>query len=346
MKRKRSPLFSERSRRMFNRGYGLGAAVFTAGQLASVARKAWRAGSRTATTTKRKYSGGGVATAQKDVKVQYVARRQNRGVRRRQIKKYRSWVGQQLKQLATKTVHFNDAVQAQMSLPDVNQQNYAICHLYANNGGNTIGRECGARDIKQIRTNDPEIAVNSGKVYFDTATMDITMSNTSEPEEGDPRSAQIEVDVYDVVYRDDCSYTYFINMVNDAELKTDTIGTGSSLSLQNRGATLFEFPELIKFAKMKILKKTKIILPPNQDATFRITDRRNRTYDTNEIGLGGDKQGFVLRGATRSLIFVAKATVGDASALAGTMTLRIGCTRTYKYKNLTAQVTKDSLLPS
>jgi len=342
MKRRASYIASNNPRRP--RNMPLGGIVYGAEQLARTIRQAYKYSAGTRTTTRRRKQNNSVATAQRDVKVQYVARRQSRRSRRRQAKKYRSWVSQQLKQLATKTVHLNDAITAQMSLPNVNSQVYAICHLYGNNGSSPAINECGARDVKQIKANDPAIAANSAKIYFDTACMDITMSNISLPAEGEPRASQIEVDVYDIVYRDDANFSNFVLMLTEGENRTSTIGSGSALQLVNRGATLFEFPEVMKFAKIKILKKTKIILPVNQDATFRINDRRNRTYGTNEIGVDGDKQGYVIRGATRSLLFVAKATVGDAQELSGDMKLRIGCTRTYKYKHLTQQVTQEALI--
>lgn len=298
-------------------------------------------GSRSYKSTYSQSGRGGVSTTQQDVKTQYKSRKQTRRQRRRRTRRYKRFIASQLKTLGTSTVHFNNATQTSYPLADTISQVYQVHSLYGDRGTAPLPNEVGQRDLTQIPLQDPAIKAGQ-KLIFDTATMDVTMSNVSEVGDGDSRAATVEVDVYDIVYRNDSKQQRFGDLMAEAQTLTPTIG-GTSLELTDRGATLFSFPQLISLGKIKILKKTKIILPPNSDATFRIKDTRNRVIYTSEIIATGDSVGFIRSGWTRSLIFVHKASIGDASVLSGTAALRVGSTRTYKYKWMENQITRDGV---
>lgn len=320
---------------------GAAAAGVASSIIAGMSRRGSRFSSGSFWSANSSKVNGGISTAQHDVKTQYRSRKQTKRQRRNRVRRYKRFIASQLKVLGTSTVHYNNYTESGYGLIDTLTQGDQVHTLYGDRGAAPAPNEVGQRDLTQLVAQDPAIKAGQ-KLVFDTATMDVTMSNVSTVGEGDTRAPTIEVDVYDIVYRNQTKQQRFGSLIQEAQTLTPTIG-GSSLEISDRGATLFSFPQLISLAKIKILKKTKIILPPNNDATFRIKDTRNRVVDTSELIPTGDSVGFIRPGWTRSLVFIHKATIGDASSLQGSAVLRVGSTRTYKYKWMENQITRDGV---
>lgn len=79
---------------------------------------------------------------------------------------------------------------------------------------------------------------------------------------------------------------------------------------------------------MKILKKTKYLVPVGQAFTYQMRDRKNRVLTNDDVA---DYNSFAKRGWTKGFFFVCKSTVGDTE---GDGACKIGVTRTYRFSTL------------
>lgn len=282
------------------------------------ARAVYNAYSRTRTATKKKSTSAVGITRNHDYRVQY---------RKKSMPKWkrRSWANFSKKvnavltsKLATQTQLFNRPITLTNPLGG---QQYVAAVIYGKNGQN--GSECaGMSDLRDI--------VNIGglttgeKIMFKSAILDITLAVPTDA------ASALEVDIYDCYWR---GQTLQVNVRTDiaaAESNTTTIGSGASLELIDRGAGLFDFPVFLSNTKCKILKKTKVFLPPGNTTTYQIRDPRNRSIYVDDIteyagaGLGG----WIQPGWTRGVVVVFKPTAGNQNTV---NSLNMGVTTKYAY---------------
>jgi len=104
------------------------------------------------------------------------------------------------------------------------------------------------------------------------------------------------------------------------------LGTGGTIDLVARGSTLFEQPLVISALKMKIWKKTKVVLGPDTSTTYQLRDAKDRTFNFQEYN---DDVGFVKPYWTKSVIVVFKAIANAANN--NVVNLTMGATRKYSY---------------
>lgn len=272
-------------------------------------------------------AGGIVTTAQFDAKRQYYKKKMPFKKKRRWKKFVRKVQAVNMKLVGTRTVVKNDTVSS-ATIAGVGQ-NYLFMHLYGINGTTPGAWEAGVDDIVQIKTNDPDLKSN-GRLLFGSAVMDITLRNTSE-------TAPVEVDLYEIGYGDETKQKSLYGIAGAAALNTPPIGALTGLDLQTRGVTLFDLPELIKYGKIKIYKKTKVFLPVGNTATYQIRVPKNIQMSSNEWN---DTTGFIKPNVTRTLVAVYKPVVSAGS----NSNLAAGVTRKYMYKIYEDQEDQDGLL--
>lgn len=276
--------------------------------------------SRTATSTARRptSSGGGV-TNQYDRKVVYQKRRMPRRRRRQWGKFVRKVDAALLKKLGTHTNVINGTSNIQLT-GTYGTQGYSVVHLYGKNGSFVLNplfpnvNETGTGDIRQLTQVNPANNNNYSKILMKSAHLDVTFRNNGE--------VMLEVDAYDIIYFniDKLDKKCFIDCVSECEANTP-----GSMTMLDRGVTLFDYP-LLSRNGMKILKKIKYLLGPNEAATYQCKDSRNHVIDTFKVIPETDE--FLYKGLTRTVVLVAKPVVYSGEF---TWALTVGSTRSYKY---------------
>jgi len=264
-------------------------------------------------------SGVGV-TKNYDVSRQYRYKRMPR-YKRRQWSKFSKKVRAVMdKQIATATKIFNDQVETQIN---AGEQDYVCTWLYGKNG--SLGtKECGTADLAALcDIFDDDLTSENFKFGVSSAVLDITLQNSAE--------TGLEVDVYDVVLKNNTRMTDFGDAAGKAIAETPSVGAVPKITPQTRGMTLFDMPQLIKLLGMKILKKTKLSLATNDTATYQIRNPKNLTFNSLDIK---EQQGYgsgnlVEPYKTRGLIIIAKnlPNSGENNGI-----LKVGCTRKYAVK--------------
>lgn len=294
-------------------------------QLGNVAKKARTgAGPSRVMTLRRRGAQGIQTTLQRDFARQYSKKRLPRRVRRRARKMFKRFVKQSLKLVGSNTVIKNNVNSTSTStlLP----QNWTAVHL-----GGTNGTDFGGGDLNSIISSDTRINGSSGKLLIATANLDVTIRNTS-------TDTGMECDVYELGYWDNTKRTAFSQIMSDVATDTPAVGTLTSLTINDRGAQLFDFPALSKKG-VTIYKKTKVFLPVGNTATYRLKNKKNMWVNaTNDIV---DNSGYVKKGYTKTLVFVFKPVVGSGDVT----TLTVGCTRKYLYKIYEDDADRDGNLP-
>lgn len=255
-----------------------------------------------------------------DVKRQYRYKRMPKYKRRRWARFSKKVRAVMDKQIGTTTQLLNSSIS--ISPTNLLPQAFGAAWMFGKNGTNTSG-EVGCQDLNYLFDSNNPGTMDNVKLGVSSAILDVTMQNTG--------TTSMEVDVYDVVLTNESKNSNLGACHTLAQANTATIGAGTAIKLEDRGATLFDMPQLIKICGMKILKKTKFFLSSNDTATYQIRNARNYTFNQLEIADGQSlgAGGFVQPYKTRGLIFIAKNTPKDAAT---TGTLTVGCTRKYAVK--------------
>jgi hypothetical protein len=267
-------------------------------------------------------------TTQYDTKLQY-------RYKRMPYKKRKAWskftkkvqaAGDRL--IGQRTVLLNEYIVLDQTL-GLGEQTYGFVHLNGANGVNVASREIGARDLRQLYTNDPEFSIQS-KAIIRNAIIDITMKNVMSV-------GTIEVDVYVLKYG--WSEQPMVNAYTAFSTYTSNpIQSGTSLiTMDQRGATPFDMPDVLSILRAKIISKRKYLLSAGQCATYQHRDNRNHMVKGYELDANS------LRGSTdfnnkntMSFLVVSKNTDVTATQAA----LQVSATTNYRYKILPASVNK------
>lgn len=307
-----------------------------------------RGASRTSTTMMRNrniHSGMGVTT-QHDQRRVYSKRSMP-------ARKRRAWKGfvrkvnaAAEKELGSRTVVFNKTFNASNAVSG-NQISGAV-YLYAKS--NTGPSE--TRDLYNLGTYenvaDPT-AVNgatiddSTKFLFQSAVLDVTFKNASTyyTTAGGVRAAgeaKLEVDVYEIMVNRELG-DYTTDFKNFTELLDQNLnntkpigGTGPEIQHTLRGVTPFDLTFSLGRFRLKIMKKTKYVVPNQDTFTYQVRDPNRRTCVRRDLTA---PTGFNKPGWTRVIYFTAK-LVPDLVIGTGDQqyqeVLVVGCTRKYFYK--------------
>lgn len=295
------------------------------------------------TGSRRKYRSGGVTT-QHDVRRVYTRRRAPPSLRRKVRRIRKRFRSNLMKELATRTAFINEqttrAVNSSFQL-----WNTFILNAYGS--ADALEYPFGWRDWSYIIGRDFLLNETSGdtnsrltgggaKFYVDTSIMDLTIHNSSyDTDEGVRRSIPVEIDVYEFVtgnpkFKGLSAFEGQINsIINSYVLRQGDPAQLSILDTASRGVTPFELGKALNELAIKIIKKTKYIVPADDVITYQIRDTSNKMYNMSDI-LGS---GCLYQKGSRGIMIVAKTVVGTTDLPdSGTVSLDYGVSRKYKYK--------------
>lgn len=252
------------------------------------------------------------------------------------------------KELGTRTVLFNDQIQQQWS--NSAQQGCMTLALYTISNA-SLGF---LNDLNQIgtfeNTSNPTAAAGatvgaSTKYMFQSAVMDLTIRNTSvrvltlsPTYENDP-NCSLELDVYELSFNEDAanSTAQFTSMaaVLNAYDTAQIGGTGSGISIEDRGATPWEVPVALGRFKVKIWKKTKYFIPAGQTITHQMRDPKRHVLRNGDLQTTDGNDGWNRPGLTKILFIIYKPVPGLTIGTAvgnSQPSITVGSTRKYMYK--------------
>lgn len=310
----------------------------------------WRARTRSATSTgsgmrslMSKLGNDNVVTAQHDVKTQYRYKKMPRYKKRRWKNFVKKVTAVQLKKAGLKTVIFNSRGTVSN---DPTFQKAVVLGLYGVQGSIDGPQTHGFNDLYRIFKNDPDIiqigaapgnVPKSGKLQFGSAVLDFTIRNLSD-------TIEAEVDIYKGWYKKDDDLTSTkattnpIDRYNSAAI--DLINpSDTNISIQRRGATLFDKPAGLSAIAYHITDKKKLLLAPGQSTFIQHRDAKNYMIDWTNV----NDAGFAKRGLTFGVWVVFKPSItasDDAS-----VTLGFGVTRKFSYAVVEDNVDKLSYNP-
>lgn len=172
-------------------------------------------------------------------------------------------------------------------------------------------------------TRSPFTAVEA--INFESGILDATITNDND--------STIELDVYHITYGNkikgnwnslETAFSNYASTLTDT-VQTDATTLNLGVSLANRGATPFELGGAISSTGMKIVKKEKFLISAGQAITLQYRDPKNRRF--NPLDFLNSNNSFRYNNWTKSFMLIAKKVKEDSTPC----TLRIGCTRSYKY---------------
>lgn len=205
-------------------------------------------------------------------------------------------------------------------------QDWLATHLFPYNANITpASRETGVDDLRILRNS------MTNTVYTDDVTatskfmikygiIDMTINNTGD--------AKLEIDKYHIVYKDNVEYPTFGSLLSGSYSRqaslTSTIA--DKVALTSRGATMFDLPNTIADAYIKVMSKEKLFLGVGETMNFQYKHKKPFTLTSSEIS--ADNNYFAHKEWTHTFLFVFK-QVSGGSGLAPT--LNLGCTRSYAW---------------
>lgn len=257
-----------------------------------------------------------------DSKMQYRKKRMPARKKRTWKKFVRKVQAANERSLGTKTIVFNKAVTGTSTA--ANGQNYIIAHLYGANG-TSAGTELGAGDLYNIFQQAYLSTKENQKLTFKSGVFDITLTNTG--------STKLEVDLYVLSYWGETTFGSFSAAHSEADADTPTMnpnGTGffSNLTINSRGTTLFDMPNLIRNCKWTVQKKVKYWIDVADTATFQIRDPKTHVIAEQDV-LNGNSWSIPRLTQT---IFVNFKPVAGATDTGNALTM--GATRKYSLNSV------------
>lgn len=287
--------------------------------------------------TKNTTTSGTGVTSQYDRKTVYRRKQMPRRKKVRWVKFVKRVRSALLKEIGTKTVLRN----SQMTFTDLtNGQGMFSVTMYGKDGVDTSS-SVGNADLKDIIANDADLALPTDRAKFASGILDLTFTNNSSNQDTVYQNTTVELDVYEIIWTKKVDANRATNVYYTAAANTNAInGAGSSLSITDRGATPFEFPDASALGA-KIVKKTKYILSQGQVATYQMRIPKNYNFRRDFIDDSDDN--FAIPWVTRTLLFIVKGVpTGDATRVL--KSVQIGATRKYSYKVVKGSSDADQLL--
>jgi len=301
--------------------------------------------SRTLNRRRRPSSGQGITT-QHDERRIYRKKSMPRFQRKRWKRFKNKVLAVSEKDLGTRTVVFNKTYAATNTVSG-NHTISDIC-LY----GFRSSADSRFNDLTQIQAyenaGNPTAAAGgtvdaTSKFIFKSAILDVTVRNTSTYYDGAAyalnSAAKMEVDVYEILVNSSSSTssTAYLSLGGLITASTtDTLrigGAGTDLVQSLRGWTPFDAPAALSRWKIKILKKTKFMVPNGDTFTYQIRDPKRRVCDSQALAQG---DGCNKVGWTRWLYLIGKLVPGLIVSPDTPNTyqesISIGITRKYFYK--------------
>lgn len=306
-----------------------------------------RARSRTTTRSRTQGNVSGIGvTTQRDSRFVYAKKRMPRYRRNRWKRFGRKVNAVAEKELGSRTVVRNTTYSA--TNPTDGDHTLTHTYLYPQRGTTLIADDLYQLSLLENTTNPTAAAGEtispSTKFIFQSAVLDVTIKNASGVR-GEPATLinpsselKMEVDVYEISLNTSTEETgvthaNVLSLFLDNNTYTGAIGgTGTELSITQRGVTPFDMTYSLSRWGIRIWKKTKYLIPNGDVITYQMRDPRRHVTNFRDLGA---RDGFNRPGWTKCLMIVGKVvpgyTVGtDTGEVAER--LIIGSTRKYLYK--------------
>lgn len=256
----------------------------------------------------------------------YKRRRAPRRVRARARRNFKQWRHNLLRQLPLQVTMFkqsyvisvaSDAFQAFQGILLNSWYGSSVANdiqaLFAQ--GNTLGTSSNAQLGSQSNQYD-------GRLILNKATMEVNISHVT------PAGVPAFVDVYEVFCRRDCPQDVLNNafQTNTAHYVTSA---GAALANTIQGVTPFESPYFCRY--WKIVRRRRIVLPPNDTVTMFLKSRKQMTINGNDLNLeSAGTNGLICgrKGLTMGYLVIATQAAGGAS----TIQLDINANTIYRWK--------------
>lgn len=248
------------------------------------------------------------------------------------------------KELGTRTVLFNDQINVANGGATGTQGCLSLAQYPCNNDQKGWLNDLAAIGGLENTANPTAAAggtINENtKIMFHSAIMDVTIRNVSTVNNGTSDvaapEAALELDVYEIIMRKETSNNaqnfYSLSALLNTYDEPEIGGTGTGISIQDRGATPFEFGSAIGRWGLKILKKTKYFIPNGQTITFQNRDPKRRVCRYGDLT---KTEGFNMSGWTRHYYLIWKLVPGLTQGTTATTykaSIAVGSTRKYMYK--------------
>lgn len=288
---------------------------------------------------KRNYGTG--VTKDRDVVLQYKYKKMPRYKKRKYVGFVKKVYNVMNSAAGTKTVVFNHAITGNLT---AYSQTIHCAAIGGCKGLPDDTLQAGFGDLWKIFNNDPNITktagpgvkLTDGKLMFTSMILDVTLYNKLTD-----TSKKKEIDVYDIVFsKKNIDADSVIAMMVKSFGDTPVLGTGTGLSILDRGVTPFEAVKAGGYG-MRVLRKYKYYVEENGTLTFQLRLNKPKLVDASQVENATDSTNavtytgnFNYPGVTRALFFITKNVDGtDAKG----DDLRLGVTRTYRYhKHLSA----------
>lgn len=304
-----------------------------AGKYARKKYNEWRSPKGSGSTDPQVYGG----SASKPYKKQYKKKRQSKRKRRKAKRHYNSFKKsyRKISGVALQKAMFNGSVNA-TALPTAQQ--WLATHLYSYNSSTGSAQETGTRDVYQIMNTlvNPTMADdidNSSKRMIETGIIDITLNNIG--------TTRCEIDAYHITYNNEKDFSNLSSLFTAANATQQSLtGTAADrITMNNRGATLFDLNQFLQLGSINIISKEKMFIGPQEVYNFQYKVKGVKQFTPNKVN---QENGHVAeKGLTHSWVFVFKAVTGETANAA----IQIASTRSYAYRidGLNQQAT--ALLP-
>lgn len=266
---------------------------------------------------------GGSAT--KPYTSQYRRRRRSRRVRRKAKKYYKAFrkTFRKISGVALQKVIFNGSVSA-TALPIAQQ--WLATHLFSYNSAATVTQETGVRDMLQLVNNLTNATLaddfdNSSRRMIEYGIIDITLHNIG--------AAKAEVDMYHICYNDDKLYTSLANLFGNANAvqSSSTTTAADRITINDRGATLFDLNQFLSLGAVKVLSKEKMFMSTGDVYNFQYKVKKLKCLTNNEV-VQSENGHLAEKSMTHTWVVVFKSVTGDTNTAA----LQMASTRSYGYR--------------
>lgn len=326
-----------------------------------MARRTRLSRGRVRTVTRRKTSSraGTLGGTNSDFRYVYRKKTMPRRKKRRWVSFVRKVNAAAEKELGSRTVLFNDQINS--SSATVGQQGCLTLALYAQYNGtqgwlNDLRTIAGLENVGNPTAAAGETTDASTKFMFQSAVMDITLRNVStlQTDAGGTRqldaAAALELDIYEIQVRKQSATATAVSVDLSQMLNSfDTSqigGTGTGISIQDRGASPWEMTTGLSNFGLKVLSKTKYFIPNGQTITHQIRDPSRHVWAKSQLDSFDD---WADKKTTRVLYIIYKLVPGllvGSTVNTYQQAIVVGSTRKYLYKIEGMNDSRERLLGS
>jgi len=139
--------------------------------------------------------------------------------------------------------------------------------------------EIGSADLEKIFTNATVSAINTNKLMFKSAVMDMTIANTG--------TVRCELDLYHLTFHGRTLETSMNACAVDGAgvplIDPNSSGYFTTLDLGTRGCTPFELPAFIRNGKFTIPKENQYFVEAGDSVTYQIRDAKQHQIAEKNI---------------------------------------------------------------